>query len=159
MSNSLVQHQFGVLKQTMALREEIVNLFSDADLAFHPGGDALTLGALCRENGEIQHAYIESFKTFKTDFSYRHPDPTIATSVARLKAWFAELDAELLKTLEALSEDDIQNKPIDRGGWTFPVTIQFHVYREALLIFGGKISIYLQLLQKPTSKQWQEWIG
>ncbi len=159
MSNSIVQNQFGVLKQTTALRDEMMSLLSDADMAFHPGGDSLTLGALCRENGEIQHAYIQSFKTFKLDLSYRHPDPTIATSAARLKAWFAELDAELLKTLEALSEEDIQNKQVDRGGWSFPVTIQFHVYREALLIFGGKASIYLQVLQKPLSQHWQEWIG
>ena len=33
------------------------------------------------------------------------------------------------------------------------------IVREALLIFGGKASIYLQMLQKPLSQHWQEWIG
>lgn len=159
MSNSIVQQQFNVLKETMKLRDQLMDILSDTDLAFHPGGDAKSLGVLCREMGEIEYAYIESFKNFKLDWSYHHPDPSIASSVAHLKTWFTELDADLLKTLENLNEDTIQNQLIDRGGWSLPVTVQLHVYREGLLIFGGKVSIYLQLMQKTVPQQWRDWIG
>ena len=32
----------------------------------------MTLGALCREMGEIEHSYIQSLKTFQQDWSYRN---------------------------------------------------------------------------------------
>lgn len=159
MSNSIVQNQFNVLKETMALRDQLMEIVSDGDLAYNPGGDAKSLGVLCREMGEVEYGYIQSFKDFKLDFAYRYPDATIANSVSGLKAWFAELDTELLTTLENLSEETIQNQHIDRGGWSLPVTVQLHVYREGLLIFAGKVSIYLQLLQKTFPEQWQSWIG
>ncbi len=39
-----------------------------------------------------------------------------APSAERLAAWFQALDRKLKATLEALSEEEIQNKVIDRGG-------------------------------------------
>lgn len=159
--NSIIQTQGSVLTQTQALRSQLMDLLTDEDLQFRLPGDNPSLGELCREIGEIERVYIQSFKTFTTDLSYRHPDPSIANSVERLKAWYADLDAELFSVLEALSEDEIQNKMVARGPeFSFPVMVQFHVYREALLIFYAKASVYLKALQKSNvSEQWQQWIG
>ena len=155
--NSLVTRFSDVLHMTHALRSQMFDLLTDADLPYTLPNN-LTLGALCREMGEVQVAYINSFKTFKLDFSYRHSDKTVETNLAQLKAWFAQLDADLDATLAALSEADLQ-KPVDRGGWTPPAEVNFHTYREALLIFYGKADLYLKALQKPLPQQWQAWIG
>lgn len=159
MTTAFLQQQLPVLKQTMALRDQLLAVLSDADLAFTPGGDALTLGELCKEMGEVQYAYTESFQTFTQDWSYRNDTPGLAASVAQLTAWFAELDAEYMKVLEGLSDADWE-KSIERGGgFSPPAGVQFHVYREALLIFAGKASIYLRALGKPLPEQWVYWIG
>ena len=41
-----------------------------------------SLGALCREISEIEHAYVESFKTFRLDLGYCNADPRLERSVA-----------------------------------------------------------------------------
>jgi hypothetical protein len=158
--NSIVQREFPVLEETQALRNQLMALLKDEDLGCSPGGENPTLGALCREMGEVERAYIESFRTFKQDFSYRNAEPGLEGSVERLAAWFEELDRELKAELEALSEDDIHNRVIDRGGgFMLPPTIQLHIYREALLIFYGKTSVYLKAMGKARPKQWQAWIA
>jgi uncharacterized damage-inducible protein DinB len=149
-----------MLEQYQALRNQLMDILSDEDLEFSPGGENPTLGALCREMGEVEHAYAESFQTFEQDFSYRRDEPGLESSVERLVAWFQELDGELKVAVEALSEDDVQHKQIDRGGgFTLPPGIQLHVYREALLIFYGKASVYLKAMGKPRPQQWQIWIA
>jgi hypothetical protein len=80
--------------------------------------------------------------------------------VASLNAWFKKLDAELLEVLTSLSEDDLHNKHIDRGhGFTPSLFVHFQVYREALLIFYAKASVYLKALDKQFTDQWKSWIG
>jgi uncharacterized damage-inducible protein DinB len=158
--NSIVERYYPIFQEYQALRQQLMESLSDEDLGYQPGGENPTLGALCREMGEVEVAYIESFKTFQQDFSYRNEEPGLDTSVQRLAAWFQELDGELKAAIEALSEDDVQNKVIDRGGgFTLPPQIQLDVYREALLIFYGKVSVYLKAMGKPRTKQWQDWIA
>jgi hypothetical protein len=158
--NSIMKEQGPILEQTQALRNQLMEILTNEDLGYSPGGANPTLGALCREMGEVQHAYIESFKTFRQDFSYRQGEPELERSVERLAAWFQALDRDLKVALEALSEDDIQNRVIDRGGgFVLPPLIQLHIYREALLIFYGKISVYLKALGKTLPEQWQAWIA
>ncbi len=157
--NSLMQQHGELLKSTQELRGALVSVLADADLAYKLPGRNITLGALCQEMGEVEQAYIDGFKTFKQDFSYRHPDPGVGTSVAALKAWYEALDQDLRTTLEALSEDDLQ-KPIDRGfGFAPTAGTNFHVYREALLIFYAKAHLYVKALDKRVPGQWQWWIG
>jgi hypothetical protein len=157
--NSLMQEQAGLLESTQELRRDLLSVLTDADLAYKLPGRNLTLGALCQEMGEIEQSYIDSFKTFKQDVSYRHDDAAVAASVEKLKAWYDALDHELKAALEGLGEDDVQ-KTIDRGyGFTPTVTMNFHIYREALLIFYAKAHLYVKALEKSVPGKWRWWIG
>src|SRR5262249_53966092 len=119
----------------------------------------MTLGALCREIGEIEYSYIQSWKTFKQDWSYRNTEPGLDKSVSRLKAWYQQLDDELKATISALSEEDLK-KMIDRsGGFMMPVDLQLDVYVQALLIFFGKATVFLKAMNKTLPQQIQDWIG
>ena len=60
--------------------------------------------------------------------------------------------------MAALSEDNVQNRLIDRG-FPMPPRVQLHCFREALLIFYGRAVFYLKALDKPVSPQAQMWIG
>jgi hypothetical protein len=160
MTNRLMQSTWGWVEPTHSLRDGLLNQLSDADLAFTAGGSNMTFGALFREFGEIEHAYVESFKTLKQDFEYRHPDPAVATSVERLKAWFAQLDADMKTAVEGFSDADIDGKTIARGsGWAAPIEMQLEIYVQALLIFLGKASIFARALNKPLAQDYIEWIG
>jgi hypothetical protein len=157
--NSLMKEQGPILEQTQALRNQLMEMLTDEDLGYSPGGDNPTLGALCREMAEVQQSYVTSFQTFEQEFRHRE-QPELERSVERLAAWFKTLDRELSVTLESLSEEDLQNRVIDRGGgFVIPPTIQYHIYREALLIFYAKASVYLKVLGKTLPEQWQAWIA
>ena len=147
-----------------ALRDELVAILTDDDLRFRVGGESATLGALCREIGEIEHTYVESFRTFRQDFDYRHPDTRLEKSLDALTSWYAELDRDLADAIAALSEDDIANRRIvrkdfDVSDFSPSADIQLDIYREALLIFYGKVSVYLRAMNKPLPGHWPHWIG
>lgn len=157
--NSLIESVYPLFKLYQSLRTQLVDTLSEADLQFAlPNNPAL--GELCVEIGEIQVAYLHSFQTFMLDFSYRNEDPGLARNLAALKAWYARLDAELEAVLMALSEQDLQERQIDRGE-NFKVSprVQLEIYKEALLIFYGKASVYLKALGHMMSPHWQHWIG
>jgi hypothetical protein len=150
--------EFDILHETQHIREELMDAITDADLAYKLPGDNLTLGALCVDMGQVEHSYIGSFRTLKLDWTRVAVEPGIETSVAKLKAWYAKLDADLEDALSAYKDRDIQSLMVDRG-WLIPFGGQFHVYREALLIFYGKASCYLRALGKPLPEQMRGWIG
>ncbi len=155
--NSLIEQE---LPGTHDLRDHLMDMLADQELAYKLPGDNPTLGELCEEMGHIQQAYIHSFKTFKQDWGYCDSQPEATNSVASLNAWYTKLDAELVEALSGLSEDDVHTKQIDRGhGFTPCPYVQFHVYREALLIFYAKASVYLKALEKQCTDQWTGWIG
>lgn len=156
--HELMEQKWSWIDGSHGMRTGLLDAVSDSDLAFSPGGQAMTLGELCKEMGEIEHAYIQSLKTLKTDFSYRHPD--ITNSVENLKKWFEKLDSEMKDALEGFSEDDLNNKMIGRGsGYEMPIGMQLDVYLQALLIFFGKATIYLRVMEKPLPPAIAEWIG
>ena len=97
----------------------------------------MTLGALCRQMGETEHAYIQSLKTLKQEWSYHHPEADVTSHVARLTAWFQTLDEEMQAILTTFWDEE-GNKTIDRGGGTVTVEFQLDVYLQAVLIFLGK---------------------
>ncbi|HLX34306.1 MAG TPA: DinB family protein [Candidatus Limnocylindrales bacterium] len=141
------------------LRGQLLDTLTDADLAFRPGGRNPTLGELCLEIGEVEHAYVESFLTFRQDFHWRNPDRSLAASVEGLRAWYAELDTRLDAALEALTAADVAGRRIDRGGeFLVDVTQQLDIYREALLIFCGKAAVYLRAMNRALPGRLAEWI-
>ncbi len=157
--NSIVNQFSDLLQQTHAVRDELWDAIDDGALKHDLGGNTMTLGKLCKEMGEVEYAYIQSFKTFKQDFSYRNPNSGLDSSVDKLRAWFSKLDEQLIAVLNGLSEEDIQGKMIDRGGWDLPIATNFHFYREGLLMFCAKASIYLKSLRIPLPKQFGDWTG
>ncbi len=160
MTNSMMSEYYPTFEYYQAMRNQLVEILEDDDLVFTAGGDNLDLGALCVDIGETEVSYIESFKTFRQDFSYRNREPGLDRSVVRLAAWFAELDKELKSVLEAITENDLRTRLVKRGGgFELPIHIQLEVYKEALLIFYGKVSVYLKAMGRERPQQWQEWIG
>jgi hypothetical protein len=146
------------------LRRELTDVLTDEDLAFRPAGAAASLGELCREIGDIEHSYIEAFRTFRQDFAWRNPDPDVERHVAGLSAWYSDLDRELLAALVALTDDDVANRRISRHDVDVedfsPLPPQeLDIYREALLIFYAKVSIYLRILGRELPGHWGPWIG
>jgi uncharacterized damage-inducible protein DinB len=157
--NTIIQGYYPTFEMYQALRNQLMSIITDEDLSFRPGGENPTLGSLCREVGEVEYSYIQTFKTFKEDFSYRNDEPEMESSVQKLIVWYEQLDRDLKATIEALSEDAIQNRKVDRGP-DFKVSplIQLTIYNEALLIFYGKVSVYLKMMGKTLPQQWQAWI-
>ena len=158
--NSIVKEYYPMFELYQSLRGQMMSILNDSDLNFTLGGNNKKLGALCVEIGEIEYSYIQSFQTFEQDFSYKNDEPGLEGSVARLTAWFQELDQNLKNTIESLSQEDISNRVIDRGPeFKVPPQIQLEIYKEALLIFYGKSSVYLKAMGKELPQQWQDWIA
>ena len=156
--NSIITDYYPVLEMYQAPRAQLMELLNDTDPAFQPSGMNETLGELCLDIGHTQQAYIESFRTFKLDFDTKGTSPDL--SVTNLRSWYNDLDSELRQVVTNLSEADIQERKIYRGeNFELPPNIQLDVYKEALLIFYGKVSVYLKGMGLPLPKQWQEWIG
>jgi len=156
--NRYMQEKWSWIEGTQGIRSQLMDVLSDADLAFSPGGQNMTLGALCREMGEIEYSYIQSLKTFKQDWSYHNTEAGLESDVSRLKTWYQTLDDEMKATVSALADEDL-TKTIDRGGYNMPVEMQLDVYLQALLIFFGKATVYLKAMNKAAPKQIEEYIG
>jgi len=157
--NSYMENKWSWVEGSQGMRNGLVSTLTDADLTFSPGGQTMTLGALCREMGDIEHAYLQSLKDFKQDFNYRNTEPGIETSVTKLVAWYEKMDEDLKATVSAFSYDDLK-KIIERsGGFKVPVDMQLDIYLQAILIFFGKITVYLKIMNKPLDKTFQDYIG
>jgi len=157
--NSYIENKWSWIEASHGMRNGLVGTLTDEDLKFSPGGQTMTLGALCREMGDIEYAYLQSLKTFKQDFSYHNTELGMETSVAQLVAWYQQMDDDLKATISAFSEDDLK-KTVDRSsGFQAPVEIQLEIYIQALFIFFGKITIYLKIMDKPLDKTVLEYIG
>lgn len=140
------------------LKGKLLALLNDADLA-HTFSGSPGLGALCKDFGETEQSYVNSFKTLKLDFKYRNPDESLATSVSALAAWYAMLDKEMEETLKSFSDADLASKRLGRGSWMVPIELNFDIYLQALLIFCGKAWVHLHALGKDLPEQWADWIG
>lgn len=152
-----MQEQWSWIEGTHGMRMQLLDGLSDADLAFNPGGTNVTLGALCRESGEVEYSYLQSFKTFTQDWSYRNTEAGLETSVSQLKGWYQTLDDQMKELILALSEEDLK-KTIERG-FSVPVETQLQIYLQALLIFFGKATVYVKAMNRPLPQQFQDWIG
>jgi len=157
--NHYMQEKWSWIEGTHGMRTGLLETLSDADLAFNPGGENVSLGALCRELGEIEYDYLQSFKTFRQDWSYRNSEAGLDGSVARLKAWFQAMDDDLKATVSAFSDEDFK-KTIEReSGFMVPIEMQLDIYLQAMLIIFGKATIYMKAMNKPLPPSMKEYIG
>ncbi|HEU5377295.1 MAG TPA: DinB family protein [Ktedonobacteraceae bacterium] len=146
------------IEGTHGMRMQLLETLSDADLAFSPGGVSMKLGALLREMGEVEYSYIQSLRTLQQDWSYHNTEAGLEDSIPQLKMWYQRLDDEMKATVAALSDDDLA-KVIDRGGgFSMSVEVQLDVYLQALLIFFGKVSIYLKAMDRALPESVQQCI-
>ncbi|MEO0561639.1 MAG: hypothetical protein AAF125_05980 [Chloroflexota bacterium] len=157
--NTFTQQQLPILEATLSLRHQLLDLLTDEDLQFALPGN-MTLGELCKQVGEFDHIYAQAFKTLKHEWAYTHADASVASSVDSLRAWYGELEADIKGTLTTMPDEQFNTQIVDRGhDMQMPLSINYHVYRESLLIFYAKASVYLRALGKPLPQQWQTWIG
>src|SRR2546422_7012590 len=96
-----IQERWPWLEEARGMRSQLLDILSEADLAFSPGGQNMTLGALLGEMGEIEHSYIQSLKTFKQDWAYRNTEAGLESNLTRLKVWYQALDDEMKVTVSA----------------------------------------------------------
>lgn len=156
--NTLLTQHGDNLRELHQLQKDLLAQLDDNNLQLTLPGNNPSLGVVLREMGEWQHQYIESFRTFRQDYSMRVSPPNAATSVEALKAWFTQLETELIEALGALSDEDL-GKLINRGSFTLPAVVQFHIYRELLILYYGRLDVYVRALEKTISDQWSVWIG
>lgn len=158
--NSIEAEQFDLLRMSHGVRDQGLAVLTDRDLPFRLPGENHSLAELCEQQGRIENAYAASFRDFELHLDSALPEGEDFPGADGLGAWFTRRDRELEEALRSLREDDIANRLIDRGGgWQVPVLIQFHIYRESLLIFFGKVDIYLRALGRERSGEWFAWVG
>jgi hypothetical protein len=156
--NRMMNEKRPWIEAAQGRRSQLFERLRDADLVFTPGGQNMTVGALCRQMGETEYSYIQSLKTWRHEWSSRHPEADVVSSVGQLTACFHTLDDEMKAVIAAFSDEDV-NKAIDRGGDAVTVAFQLDVYLQAVLIFLGKATIYLKAMNEVLPQSFQEYIG
>jgi len=157
--SKFMDERWSWIEGSNGLRSALLDTLTDADLAYTPGGRTPTLGALLRETGEIEYAYLQSFKTFNTDFAYRNTEPGLERSLSAIKAWYDAMDADLKATLVALSDDDLKKTVTRSSGGTMPLEMQLEVYLQCLFIFFGKATVYWRTMNKDLPPLIEQYIG
>ncbi|HEY9290214.1 MAG TPA: hypothetical protein VIP98_02935 [Microlunatus sp.] len=142
------------------MRDHLLTVVTDADLDQEMPGQNPTLGGLLVEMGDLQGVYTHSFETFTLDWSHRQLPPPAPINIANVQAWFKAQDDAMKAALDRFTEEELQIDRIDRGGgFIASPFVQFQVYREAVYIFYGKLSVYLKALERDAGEQWATGIG
>jgi hypothetical protein len=77
-----------------------------------------------------------------------------------MRAWFADQDAAMKSALDRFTEEELRIGRIDRGGgFIASAFVQHQIYREAVYICYGKLSVYLRALERDAGEQWAAWVG
>ena len=152
-----LKQAYALVRESYVPRDELLTMLADADLAFRPGGQNRPLGELCLRLGETQHCYAESFRLFVADFQYRHADHTVAESVTRLRSWYETLDSDLETALSTLGDAN-RSRTVARDGERIPLATHLLVFNEALLLFYGKVFVYLKAMGKDMPNKWGAWV-
>lgn len=142
------------------MRDLLLTLVSDADLDYKLPGHNPTLGGQLVELGVNQGVYTHSFATFELDWTHREfPEPSPVT-VASLRTWFDAQDAAMKSALDRFTDEELRVDRIDRGGgFVASPFVQFQVYREAVYLFYGKLSVYLRALERDAGPHWAAYVG
>ena len=54
--NRYAQEKWSWIEGTHGMRTQFLDALTDDNLTFNPGGANVTLGALCRESGDVEYA-------------------------------------------------------------------------------------------------------
>ena len=155
--NNLFQEE---IRGHHAMRDHLLTVVSDADLAYKLPGQNPTLRELLVELGDIQGVYTHSFETLTLDWAHRQRPPPAPITVASLQAWFEAQDDAMNSALRRFSEDELRVDQIDRGhGFIASPFVQHQIHREAVYIFYGKLSVYLKALERDAGPEWAAWVG
>lgn len=143
-----------------SMRDHLLTVVSDADLDYKMPGKNPTLGELLIEMGDLQGVYTHSFQTSTLDWTHRNLRPPEPITIANLRGWFDAQDEALKSALDRFTEDELRIDRIDRGnGFIASPFVQHQVYREAVYIFYGKLSVYLKALERDAGESWAAWVG
>jgi hypothetical protein len=143
-----------------SMRDHLLTVVSDADLAYKLPGQNPTLGDLLVEMGNLQGVYSHSFETLTMDWSHRELAPPALVSVANLQNWVRAHDAAMRTAMGRFSEEELRVERVDRGnGFIASPLVQQEIYREAVYIYYGKLSVYLRALERDAGDSWAAWIG
>ncbi|MFD2080822.1 hypothetical protein SAMN05421678_109252 [Actinopolymorpha cephalotaxi] len=155
--NSLFEEE---IRGHHSMRDHLLSVVSDADLGYKLPGYNPTLGELLVELGDLQGVYTHSFEAFTLDWAHRQlPPPPAPITTAGLRAWFQAQDDAMKAALDRFTEEELHIDRIDRGGFVASPFVQHQVYREAVYIFYGKLSVYLKALERDAGEQWAAWVG
>ena len=155
--NSLFEEE---IRGHHSMRDHLLTLVSEADLAYKLPGQNPTLGELLVELGNVQGVYTHSFATLTLDWSHRQLPPPAPVTVAGLQAWFVAHDKAMSNALSRFTDEQLQIDQIDRGnGFVASPFVQVQIYREAVYIFYGKLSLYQKALERDAGEEWAAWVG
>jgi hypothetical protein len=142
------------------MRDQLLTVVADADLGYRLPGQNPTLGELLVELGDTEGIYTHSFETFTLDWAHRQLPPPAPITVASLQAWFEAQDDAMNSALSRCTQDELQVDRIDRGhGFIASPFVQYEIYREAVYIFYGKLSVYLKALERDAGEEWAAGVG
>jgi hypothetical protein len=155
--NSLFEEE---IRGHHSMRDHLLTVLSDADLAYRLPGLNPSLGHLLVDLGDIEGVYTHSFETFTLDWTYRQLSPPDPTTIASLRAWFEAQDDAMRTALSRFTDEELHIDRIDRGnGFIASPFVQHQIYREAVYIFYGKLSVYLKALDRDAGDEWAAWVG
>ena len=157
MMNSLFDEE---IRGHHSMRDHLLTVVSDADLDYRLPGRNPTLGELLVEMGDLQGVYTHSFATFTLDWAHRELPPPAPLTIAGLQAWFEQQDEAMNAALSRFTQEELQADRIDRGhGFIASPFVQHQIYREAVYILYGKLSVYLGALERDAGEEWAAWVG
>ncbi len=143
-----------------SMRDHLLTVVSDADLVYKLPGQNPTLGEVLVEMGDIEGIYTHSFETLTLDWQHRRLPPPNPITIASLKAWFKAQDEAMKNALSRFTEEELRIDRIDRGhGFIASPFVQHEIYREAVYILYGKLSVYLKALERDAGEEWAAWVG
>lgn len=156
-TNSLFEEE---IRGHHRLRDQLLTVVSDADLAYKLPGKNPTLGDLLVELGEIEGVYTHSLETATLDWTYRQLPAPAPITISSLQAWFEAQDHAMKAAMEHFTEEELHIDQIDRGhGFVASAFVQHEIYREAVYIFYGKLSVYLKALGRDAGEEWVVGVG
>jgi hypothetical protein len=155
--NSLFDEE---IRGHQGMRDHLLTLVTDADLDYKLPGQNPTLGEQLIEMGNVQGVYTHSFATFTLDWTHRQLPAPAPITVSSLQAWFKEQDEAMKAALDRFTDEELQIDRIDRGpGFVVSPFVQHQIYREAVYIFYGRLSVYLRALELDAGQDWAGFVG